>query len=153
MHESASAGLSRQPTSARQPVLPLQPGFYKNLRVIIPLIFTHLRREARVMRRIFAIFFGFGLGLVAMFLTFQMHVVKTDADWHFVRKQETQFADFYVDIRKWDRDEWARHPDFQQALVAAGKTELMPAAEPEDMLNEALRTWDTAKRVLEAARQ
>jgi hypothetical protein len=105
------------------------------------------------MRRIFAMFFGFGLGLVAMFLAFKMHVVKTDADWHFVRKQETQFADFYVDIRKWDRDEWARHPDFQKALVAAGKTELMPDVEPEDMINEALRSWDTAKRVLEAARQ
>ena len=86
----------RQPTSTRQPVLPFQSGFYKNLHLLIHLIFIYLRREARVMRRIFAMFFGFGLGLVAMFLAFQMHVVKTDADWHFVRKQETQFADFYV---------------------------------------------------------
>ena len=105
------------------------------------------------MRRLFAMCFGFGLGLVVMFLAFKIHVVRTDSDWHFVRKQETQFVDFYVDIRKWDRDEWARHPDFQKDLIEAGKTELMPSAEPEDVINEAMRHWDTAKRVLEAARQ
>lgn len=105
------------------------------------------------MRRLFAMCFGFGLGLAAMFMAFKVHVVKTDTDWHFVKKQETRFADFYVDVRKWDRDEWSRHPDFQKALVAAGKTELIPEAAPEDMLNEAMRHWDTAKRVLEAARQ
>ena len=38
------------------------------------------------MRRLFAMFFGFGLGLVVMFMAFQMHVVKTDTDWHFVKK-------------------------------------------------------------------
>ncbi len=105
------------------------------------------------MRRLFAMFFGFGLGLVAMFMAFQVHVVKTDTDWHFVKKQETQFADFYVDIRKWDREEWGRHPGFQKALVEAGKTDLLPTPEPEDILNDAMRHWDTAKRVLEAARQ
>lgn len=113
----------------------------------------HLRREARVMRRLFAMFFGFGLGLAAMFMAFEIHVVKTDTDWHFVRKQETKIADFYVDIRKWDRDEWARHPDFQKSLVEAGKTELLPTPQPEDILNDAMRHWDTARRVLEAARQ
>ena len=105
------------------------------------------------MRRLFAMFFGFGLGLAAMFMAFQVHVVKTDADWHFVKKQETQFADFYVDIRKWDLEEWGRHPDFQAALVEAGKTELLPTPQPEDILNDAMRHWDTAKRVREAARQ
>ena len=105
------------------------------------------------MRRLFAMFFGFGLGLAAMFMAFQVHVVKTDSDWHFVKKQETQFADFYVDIRKWDREEWARHPDFQKALVEAGKTELLPTPDPEDILNDAMRSWDTAKRVLEAVRK
>ncbi|NQV23675.1 MAG: hypothetical protein HQ518_04830 [Rhodopirellula sp.] len=105
------------------------------------------------MRRLFAMFFGFSLGLAAMFMAFQVHVVKTDSDWYFVRKQETQLADFYVDIRKWDRAEWARHPDFQKALVEAGKTDLMPASEPEDLLNEAMRTWDTAKRAFEAVRK
>ena len=105
------------------------------------------------MRRLFTMFFGFGLGLAAMFIAFKIHVVRADSDWHFVRKQETRFADFYVDIRKWDRDEWTRHPDFQKALVASGKSELIPAAEPEDLLNEAMQHWETAKRVLEAARQ
>ncbi|MBL6706187.1 MAG: hypothetical protein ISQ06_08750 [Planctomycetaceae bacterium] len=105
------------------------------------------------MRRLFAMFFGFGLGLAAMFMAFQVHVVKTDTDWHFVRKQETQLADFYVDIRKWDHEEWSRHPDFQKALVEAGKTELLPTPEPEELLNEAMRHWDTAKRVLEAVRK
>jgi hypothetical protein len=105
------------------------------------------------MRRLIAMFFGFGLGLAAMFMAFQVHVVKTDSDWHFVKKQETQFADFYVDIRKWDREEWGRHPEFQKALFEAGKTELLPTPDPEDILNDAMRSWDTAKRVLEAVRK
>jgi len=105
------------------------------------------------MRRLFAVFFGFGLGLVVMFIAFQIHVVKTETDWHFVKKQETQIEDFYVDIRKWDREEWARHPDFQKALVEAGKTELLPTPEPQDIFNDAMRHWDTAKRVLGATRQ
>lgn len=141
------------PGGETQPLLLLLADFRENRGPLICRFFIHLRREARVMRRLFAMFFGFGLGLVAMFMAFQMHVVKTDTDWHFVKKQETQFADFYVDIRKWDREEWARHPDFQKALVEAGKTELLPAPEPEDILNDAMRHWDTAKRVLEAARQ
>lgn len=105
------------------------------------------------MRRLFAMFFGFGLGLAAMFMAFQVHVVKTESDWHFVKKQETQFADFYVDIRKWDREEWDKHPELQDALAAAGKTDLLPTPQPEDILEDAMRHWDTAKRVLEAARQ
>ncbi len=105
------------------------------------------------MRRLFAMFFGFGLGLAAMFMAFQVHVVKTESDFHFVKKQKTQVADFYVDIRKWDREEWGRHPDFQKALVAAGKTELLPEPAPEELLNDAMRSWETAKRVLEAVRK
>lgn len=104
------------------------------------------------MRRLFAMFFGFGLGLVAMFLAFQIHIVRTDSTWHFVEKQETEFTDFYVDIREWDREEWAKHPVLQAALVKSGKAKLIPTPDPADLLNEALRQFDTAKRVLEAAR-
>lgn len=105
------------------------------------------------MRRFFAMFFGFGLGLAAMFMAFKIHIVKTETDWHFVSKQETKVADFYVDIRNWDRAEWDRHPDLQKSLVKAGKTELMPAADPAELLDDAMKHWETARRVLEAARQ
>lgn len=105
------------------------------------------------MKKLFTMCFGFGIGLVAMFLAFEFHVVRAESDWHFVRKQETQLTDFYADIRKWDRDEWERHPDLQEALVAADKSDLLPAPQPEELIDEAIQTWETARRVYEAVRK
>ena len=70
-------------------------------------------RDAASMRKLFALVFGFGLGLVVMFLAFNVHVVRTDSDWHFVKKQKVQFADCYADIRNCDAQEWTRHWDIK----------------------------------------
>ena len=64
------------------------------------------------MRRIFALVFGFGLGLVVMFLAFNVHVVRTDSNWHFVKKQKVQFADITEGDAKFPKtaaDGWVWH--------------------------------------------
>lgn len=98
------------------------------------------------MRRLISLCFGFGLGLLAMYLAFNIHVVRTSDDWHFVKKQEVELTDFYADIRKWDADEWARHPELSRALVDSGNGELLPEAEPEDLIFDVLKRWESARR-------
>lgn len=110
-------------------------------------------RDALAMRRLFALVFGFGLGLVAMFLAFNLHVVRTESDWHFVRKQKVQFTDWYADVRKWDAQEWTQHPDLTKALVDSGKGEIVPQIEAQDLLLEVLDRWQNARRDDETRQQ
>ncbi len=110
-------------------------------------------RDAAAMRKLFALVFGFGLGLVVMFLAFNVHVVRTDSEWHFVKKQKVQFADCYADIRNWDAQEWTRHPDLTKALVDSGKGDLVPRIEAQDLLLEVLDRWQSARRDGETRQQ
>ncbi|MBI1310348.1 hypothetical protein GC176_03500 [bacterium] len=105
------------------------------------------------MRRLFALVTGFGLGLLAMFLAFNVHVVRAESGWSVVRKQKVQFADCYADIRHWDAQEWMRHPDLTKALVDAGKGDLVPQTEAQDLLLEALKRWQSARREDETRQQ
>ncbi|MHC4876655.1 MAG: hypothetical protein ACYTGL_09160 [Planctomycetota bacterium] len=105
------------------------------------------------MKKLFALVFGFGLGLGAMFLAFNVHVVRTETDWHVVKKQKVQFADWYADIRKWDAEEWTRHPDLTKALVDSGKGDLVPRIEAEDLLLEVIDRWQNARRDGETRQQ
>lgn len=115
---------------------------------------THLSgRDAAAMKKLFTLIFGFGLGLLAMYLAFNVHVVRTDSDWHFVKKQKVQFTDCYADIRNWDAQEWTRHPDLTKALVDSGKGDLVPQIEAQDLLLEVLDRWQNARRDTETRQQ
>ena len=97
------------------------------------------------MRRLMTVIFGIGLGALAMFLAFNIHVVRADSDWHFVKKQQTEFADCFADVREWDAKEWREHPHLKDALRAAGKGEIIKEPAPQQFFN-VLDTWQNARR-------
>ena len=105
------------------------------------------------MRRLVAVVFGIGLGALAMFLAFNIHVVRTDSDWHFVNKQETEFADCFADVRKWDVEEWGKHPELKKALIEAGKGEIVKEPPPQELLFDVLDAWKNARRNPDTTRQ
>lgn len=77
------------------------------------------------MRRLFALAFGALLGAAAMFIAFKFHVVRTKDDWVFVPKPTASLVDAYVDVRDWDTDEWAKHPQLVKSLVLTGRADLV----------------------------
>lgn len=98
------------------------------------------------MRRLIALIFGAGLGGLAVFLAFHIHVVRTDSDWHFVRKQKTGFADCYVDVRKWDAAEWSGHPLLKDSLKAAGRSEIIKEPPAQELFFNVLDAWKNARQ-------
>jgi len=102
------------------------------------------------MRRLISLCFGFCLGLVAMFLAFNFHFVRTDSDWHFVKKKSAQLTDFYADVRDWNLTEWTKHPELMRAVVDSGQKDLIPQPSGEDLIGDALRLWESAQRASES---
>lgn len=88
-----------------------------------------------------------------MFLAFNLHVVRTDTDWYFVKKLKTEFADCFADVRTWDVEEWSKHPELKKALTVAGKGEIIKEPPPQELLFEVLDAWKNARRNLETTRQ
>lgn len=86
-----------------------------------------------------------------MWFAFNFHVVKSGDDWVTSRKEAVQLSDFYVDISTWDSAEWDKHPQLQVSLKNSGHGELVPAppVQPEEVLQDALDLWKSARRVLE----
>lgn len=97
------------------------------------------------MRRLIGLIFAVGLGAVAMFLAFSVHIVRTESDWHFVKKQKTEFADCFADVREWDAREWGQHPQLKKALVQAGKGEIIKE-DPQEFLFNVFDPWQNARR-------
>lgn len=105
------------------------------------------------MRKLIGMVFGFGLGMVAMWLAMNFHFVKTESDWFVVGKQDVRFADAYVDVAKWDAAEWDRHPKLQESLVKAGRGGLIPEYETEEFLRDTIRRLGSAAEDLATQRQ
>lgn len=98
------------------------------------------------MKKLITLAFGFGMGLLAMFLAFNVHIVRAETDWHLVKKKNVEIRDWYVDIRQWDAHEWTQHPKLMSALVDGGKGDLVPTIEARDLLLDVLDRWQNARR-------
>lgn len=90
------------------------------------------------MRKLIGTVFLFGLGMVAMWLAMNFHIVRDDSYWTVISKQDVRFADVYVNIEDWDETEWDRHPQLREALIKAGESHLLPRDEPAGLLRGAL---------------
>ena len=103
------------------------------------------------MRRIMTLCFGLACGGAVMWFAFNFHLVKSDSEWVTARKESAGLSDFYVDISSWDSAEWDDHPQLQANLRKAGHGDLVPAPpiEPEQVLQDALDLWKSARRVIE----
>ena len=105
------------------------------------------------MRRLMAVIAATGLGALSMYLAFHVHLVRTDSNWYFVRKQKTEFADCFADVRTWDASEWSRHPDLKLALKAAGRGKIIKEPAGQELLFNALDVWKSASRNSDTTRQ
>jgi hypothetical protein len=103
------------------------------------------------MRRIIGTFFVFCLGAVAMFAAFNIHVVRTNNEWFCLSKETVQFADCYADIRKWNSDEWRKHPDLLKALTKAGRQSIIPT--PQELLLDSLNQRVGSAQAVSNSRQ
>ena len=149
---SLPSGSSVTPAfSEVKPVLPGSPGIHQNLAVLNKLC-TVANRDA-AMKRLFALVFGVGLGALAMFGAFHLHVVRADSGWHFVRKQKIEIADCIADVREWDADDWKDHPELARNLEKAGKGDLVKQPTPEDLFRDAIDAWRNARRPNSPTRQ
>jgi len=77
------------------------------------------------MRRLIALLVGVAIGGGVVFGSFQYHLVRTEKNFIFVRRQRADWHDAYVDIRKWSHHEWGAHRDLSNDLIAAGRGDLI----------------------------
>jgi hypothetical protein len=77
------------------------------------------------MRRFSVLLLGIMLGGGLVYTAFHYHVVRTADEWLLVPKRQAAFSDAYADVRQWSLNEWRRHPDLVQALLAKGRQDVM----------------------------
>ncbi|WP_339750082.1 hypothetical protein [uncultured Rubinisphaera sp.] len=91
------------------------------------------------MTKLIALFAGILIGGVLVYTGFNYHIVKTDQATYMISKQKSELADVYVDIRDWDYQIWAKHPNLAQAMTAAGHGDLVKKSLAEDVLDTIFR--------------
>ncbi len=87
------------------------------------------------MTRLLALFAGILLGGLLMYFSFSYHIVTTGQKTYYVPKTKAQMADFYVDIREWNHQNWAEHPELANAMIKAGHGELVQRSLTEELLD------------------
>ena len=76
-------------------------------------------------------------GLIAYFLALN-HLIRTEEGVVAVPRQDVPYTDSYVDIRGWDANEWAKHPQLTQALVKDKRASLVVRAAAEEVARDVL---------------
>ncbi|MCG6154927.1 hypothetical protein [Rubinisphaera margarita] len=99
------------------------------------------------MTRLLALFAGILLGGLLMYFSFSYHIVTTGKKTYYVPKTKAQVADFYVDIREWNHQNWAEHPELANAMIKAGHGDLVRRSIAEDLLDAVFRRSGAPDRV------
>jgi hypothetical protein len=81
-------------------------------------------------RKILSAAFFMVLGGILTACAIGFHVVRSDVGMLAVRKTRPTVKDFYVDIRRWNRQDWKDHPHLAKALAEAGHQDLVPQQRP-----------------------
>ena len=68
---------------------------------------------------------GFLLGAATLYGSMCFHVVQSDDGYHVVAKSGLSFRDTYVDVRKFGLSDWRDHVGLAEALLKAGKGNLL----------------------------
>lgn len=77
------------------------------------------------MRRIGSFLFGILVGGVLVFFAQRYHVVRTDKGVEFVPKLQSGLSDTYVDVRKFQATDWAKHKALAAAIMQAQKDHIL----------------------------
>jgi hypothetical protein len=89
---------------------------------------------------------GFILGGAALYGSMCFHVVRTEDGYHFVPKTALTVRDSYVDIRSFDIGAWREHVPLAEAIMKAGKSELMHGAAESAVQNALENLLDRQRR-------
>lgn len=82
--------------------------------------------ELRMTTMVKPLLFGLTLGSVGTLLAMQYHLVRTDERFVIVsRSHQPPLRSVYVDIRHWSTAMWENYPELQEAVVKAGRQDLM----------------------------
>ncbi|HBN79541.1 MAG TPA: hypothetical protein DD473_27705 [Planctomycetaceae bacterium] len=100
---------------------------------------AHRDKDVMAMTKLISLFAGILIGGVLVYTGFNYHIVKTDQTTYMISKQKSELADVYVDIRDWDYQTWAKHPNLAQAMTEAGHGDLVQKSLAEDVLDTIFR--------------
>ena len=76
------------------------------------------------------------VGAALMYYALGRHFVQTGDETIVVPKERLRLADTWVDISKWDREDFRAHPELSRALIENGHEDLVPRTPGEE-----LRDW------------
>jgi hypothetical protein len=80
------------------------------------------------MNRFSCLVVGIVLGAGLVYGALSYHVLRTDKGFEFIPKAEATFGETYLDVRAFGVSHWTEHPKVAQAVVKAGKEELLEDA-------------------------
>lgn len=78
---------------------------------------------------------GFLLGVITLYVSLHVHVIRTDEGFHYVQKATITLRDTYVDVRAWDAAVWTDHPGLADSLAKANRTDLLKSAASKSLSN------------------
>jgi len=76
---------------------------------------------------------GFLLGAALIFTSLKYHVVRASDGLHLVPKLSANFAETYVDIRKFSFTDWNQHRPLAVALAQNGNSDLLKGSASENL--------------------
>jgi hypothetical protein len=90
---------------------------------------------------------GFITGAAALYASMCFHVVRANDGHHFVPKTALTFRDTYVDIRSFDVGQWRDHVPLAEAMMKAGKSDLVQGAAESAVRNALESLWNRSGTV------
>lgn len=74
--------------------------------------------------------------IVAGYFFLAYHVVRTDSGRVLVKKQGMRFSETFLDIMEWQPEDLDEHPRFTEALIAAGRQDIVDQIAATEELEE-----------------
>lgn len=81
--------------------------------------------------------FGLTIGGIGTLLAMQYHLVRTDERFLLVsRSHQPPIRSAYVDIRNWNEAAWKNYPELQEAVIKAGREDLLTSKKKAELAAE-----------------
>lgn len=94
------------------------------------------------MSRLGSFLFGAICGAIVCFTALKYHVLRTNDGYQFVPKLTANFEETYVDVRKFQVNDWNEHKALVAAIVQAGKSDLLGDSAASSLHEEAKSLLD-----------
>lgn len=97
--------------------------------------------------------FGLTIGGIGTLLAMQYHLVRTDERFLIVsRAHQPPIRSVYVDIRNWNEATWKSYPELQEAVIKAGREDLLTAQKKAEKVPEkAIVSGDSGPQMREVS--